>query len=77
MNLHRTSLHYRLRRIERLAGTDLKDGNERLSLHLALKLAHLTGRYRPSRTSAGRQAPAPPAPDGAGPSGTAGMMNAV
>lgn len=50
MNLHRTSLYYRLQRIEQLAGTDLKDGTERLSLHLALKLAHLTGRYQPSRT---------------------------
>jgi PucR C-terminal helix-turn-helix domain/GGDEF-like domain len=46
MNLHRASLYYRLQRIERLAGTDLKNGDERLSLHLALKLARLTGRYR-------------------------------
>ncbi|MBC6457919.1 PucR family transcriptional regulator, partial [Actinomadura sp. HBU206391] len=43
MNLHRTSLYYRLQRLEQLAGTDLKNGNERLSLHLALKLARLTG----------------------------------
>ena len=43
MNLHRTSLYYRLHRVERLADTDLKNGNERLSLHLALKLARLTG----------------------------------
>jgi PucR C-terminal helix-turn-helix domain/GGDEF-like domain len=43
MNLHRTSLYYRLQRVEELAGTDLKDGNERLSLHLALKLARLKG----------------------------------
>jgi hypothetical protein len=43
MNLHRTSLYYRLQRVERLAGTDLKNGNERLSLHLALKLARLKG----------------------------------
>ena len=73
----RTSLYYRLQRIERLAGTDLKDGNERLSLHLALKLAHLTGRYRSSRASVGQEAPAPSTPDGSGPGGTAGMMNAV
>ncbi len=46
MNLHRTSLYYRLQRVEQLAGTNLKDGNERLSLHLALKVARLTGRYR-------------------------------
>jgi hypothetical protein len=64
MNLHRTSLYYRLQRIERLASTDLKDGNERLSLHLALKLAHLAGRYRPSRTSVGQETPAYSTPDG-------------
>jgi hypothetical protein len=53
MNLHRTSLYYRLQRVEQLAGTDLKDGNERLSLHLALKLARLAGRYH----SAGARQP--------------------
>jgi PucR C-terminal helix-turn-helix domain/GGDEF-like domain len=47
MNLHRTSLYYRLQRVEELADTTLKDGNERLSLHLALKVARLTGRYHP------------------------------
>ncbi|PZG02678.1 PucR family transcriptional regulator [Micromonospora deserti] len=47
LRLHRTTLYYRLQRIEELAGTDLKDGNERLCLHLALKLARLEGRYRP------------------------------
>ncbi|SCG55187.1 DNA-binding transcriptional regulator, PucR family [Micromonospora echinaurantiaca] len=47
LRLHRTTLYYRLQRIEELAETDLKDGNERLCLHLALKLGRLTGRYRP------------------------------
>ncbi|HEX5598618.1 MAG TPA: helix-turn-helix domain-containing protein [Micromonosporaceae bacterium] len=47
LRLHRTTLYYRLQRIEELADTDLRDGNERLCLHLALKLARLTGRYRP------------------------------
>lgn len=47
LRLHRTTLYYRLQRIEELADTDLKDGNERLCLHLALKLARLSGRYRP------------------------------
>lgn len=42
LNLHRTTVYYRLHRVEDLAGTDLKNGNERLSLHLALKLARLT-----------------------------------
>ncbi|PZG24144.1 CdaR family transcriptional regulator [Micromonospora craterilacus] len=47
LRLHRTTLYYRLQRIEELAGTDLKDGAERLCLHLALKLARLTGHHRP------------------------------
>lgn len=47
LKLHRTTLYYRLQRLEQLAETDLKDGRERLSLHLAVKLARLTGRYRP------------------------------
>jgi PucR C-terminal helix-turn-helix domain/GGDEF-like domain len=48
LQLHRTSLYYRIQRLEQLAGTNLKDGNERLNLHLGLKLARLTGRYRPA-----------------------------
>ena len=43
LRLHRTTLYYRLQRVEQLAGTNLKDGNERLTLHLALKLAQLSG----------------------------------
>lgn len=45
LRLHRTSLYYRLQRVEALAATDLKDGNERLMLHLSLKLARLSGRF--------------------------------
>ncbi|MFY1698054.1 MULTISPECIES: PucR family transcriptional regulator [unclassified Solwaraspora] len=41
LRLHRTTLYYRLQRVEQLADTDLKDGNERLCLHLALKLHRL------------------------------------
>ncbi|WP_454859876.1 PucR family transcriptional regulator [Promicromonospora soli] len=44
LHLHRTSLYYRLQRVELLAGTDLKDGAERLALHLALKVARASGR---------------------------------
>lgn len=44
LNLHRTSLYYRLQKIEEHASTDLRDGNERLAMHLGLKLARLTGR---------------------------------
>ncbi|TDD46313.1 PucR family transcriptional regulator [Nonomuraea terrae] len=47
LRLHRTSLYYRLQRVEELARTDLKDGGERLALHLSLKLARLSGRYAP------------------------------
>lgn len=41
LHLHRTTLYYRLQRIEQLASTDLKDGNERLCLHVAVKLWRL------------------------------------
>jgi hypothetical protein len=47
LHLHRTSLYYRLQRVEQLAGTDLKDGMERLAMHLTLKVARLTGEYVP------------------------------
>lgn len=40
--LHRTSLYYRLRRIEELAGVDLSRGEDRLLCHVALRLARLT-----------------------------------
>lgn len=39
LNLHRTTLYYRLRRIEELCGADLRDGQQRLGLHLSLKSA--------------------------------------
>ena len=44
LSIHRTSLYHRLGRIEQICATDLGDGNERLALHLGLKLARLTGR---------------------------------
>jgi hypothetical protein len=49
LHLHRTSLYYRLQRVEQLARTDLKDGVERLALHLSLKVARMTGQYAPRR----------------------------
>jgi len=39
--IHRTTLYHRLRRIERIAGVDLHDGDDRLLLHMALKLRRL------------------------------------
>jgi sugar diacid utilization regulator len=41
LNVHRTSLYYRLSRIELLTGMNLASGTDRLSLHLGLKLARL------------------------------------
>ncbi|WP_203580245.1 PucR family transcriptional regulator [Microbacterium hibisci] len=40
---HRTSLYYRLRRIQELTGLDLSDGDDRLIAHLGLRIARLTG----------------------------------
>jgi PucR C-terminal helix-turn-helix domain/GGDEF-like domain len=41
LRVHRTTLYYRLARIEELTGADLRDGLQRLALHLAVKAAHL------------------------------------
>jgi PucR C-terminal helix-turn-helix domain len=41
--VHRGTLYYRLKRIEELAAVNLCDGNDRLSLHLGLKVARRLG----------------------------------
>ncbi|WP_051325057.1 PucR family transcriptional regulator [Candidatus Solirubrobacter pratensis] len=41
LSLHRGGLYYRLRRIEELAEIDLRNGEDRLLCHLALRLARL------------------------------------
>ncbi|SDH62284.1 PucR family transcriptional regulator [Pseudonocardia oroxyli] len=41
LHVHRTSLYYRLQRIEQLTGSDLADGMCRLHLHLGVKQARL------------------------------------
>ncbi|HEX5116883.1 MAG TPA: helix-turn-helix domain-containing protein [Pseudonocardiaceae bacterium] len=43
LHLHRGTLYYRLQKAERIGGIDLRDGNDRLSIHLGLKLARFTG----------------------------------
>jgi sugar diacid utilization regulator len=47
LHIHRTSLYYRLRRIEELAGVDLGSGDDRLALHLGMKISRLAGLYSP------------------------------
>ena len=43
LQVHRTSLYYRLGRIEEITGMSLNSGSVRLDLHLGLKLARLQG----------------------------------
>jgi hypothetical protein len=43
MFLHKSSLYGRLRRIEEVAGVDLSSGDDRLELHLALRLWRMRG----------------------------------
>jgi hypothetical protein len=47
LQIHRTSLYYRLSRIEAVTGLRLGNGGDRLALHLGLKLARLQGRLSP------------------------------
>lgn len=39
--VHRATLYHRLRRVEEIAGVDLRDGEDRLAMHLGLRLAAL------------------------------------
>jgi DNA-binding PucR family transcriptional regulator len=43
LNVHRTSLYYRLSRIEQISGISMISGGDRLSMHLGIKLARLLG----------------------------------
>jgi sugar diacid utilization regulator len=43
LNIHRAGFYYRLQRIEEIAGVDLRSGDDRLALHLGLKLARMSG----------------------------------
>jgi hypothetical protein len=44
LHVHRTTLHHRLRRVQEIAGANLRSGDERLTLQLGLKIARLQGR---------------------------------
>lgn len=41
LHVHRASVYYRLKRAQEILGVDLDDGEQRLRLHLSLKLARL------------------------------------
>ena len=45
LHLHRATLYYRLDKAQQLTGVDLRDGNDRLALHMSFKLARLVGRH--------------------------------
>jgi hypothetical protein len=45
LHLHRGTLYYRLQKAERVAGINLRDGSDRLAIHLGFKLLRFTGRY--------------------------------
>jgi sugar diacid utilization regulator len=45
LHVHRTTLYYRLNRIQETTGLDLQDGNNRLTLHLGLKAARICGYF--------------------------------
>ena len=49
LNVHRTSLYYRIGRIEDITGMRLGNGDDRLALHLGLKVARLLGRLPAQR----------------------------
>jgi DNA-binding PucR family transcriptional regulator len=46
LRVHRATLYHRLRRIEKITGCDLGHGDDRLTLHLGLKLLGLAAAYR-------------------------------
>jgi hypothetical protein len=46
LRVHRTTLYHRLSRIEQISGLSLRDGRDRLLLHLTLRLHHMYGAPR-------------------------------
>jgi len=51
LNLHRTSLYYRLDKVTKITGHDLSDGLDRLALHLGLKLWQVGSPHTAGRTA--------------------------
>jgi PucR C-terminal helix-turn-helix domain len=47
--VHRTTLYHRLNRVEQVSGLSLRDGRDRLLLHLALRLSDRYGAPGPRR----------------------------
>jgi hypothetical protein len=48
LRVHRTTLYYRLSRIEQISGLSLRDGRDRLLAHLVLRLHHRYGMPAPA-----------------------------
>ena len=44
--IHRATLYYRLGRVEKVTGLNMRNGSDRLTVHLGLKMARLGGLYR-------------------------------
>jgi len=55
LHLHRTSLYYRLQQIRDITGLDLDDGEDRLQLHLGLRIADLVSPSSADRRSRGER----------------------
>jgi hypothetical protein len=45
LHLHRGTLYYRLQKAQQMAGINLRDGDDRLAIHIGFKLARLSGLY--------------------------------
>ncbi|WP_116204688.1 PucR family transcriptional regulator [Amycolatopsis circi] len=56
LNIHRATLYHRLKRIEQLTGCELNRGDDRLTLHLGLKMRRLAEGYR-AETARGGELP--------------------
>ncbi|MFI0469835.1 PucR family transcriptional regulator [Saccharopolyspora sp. 5N102] len=52
LSIHRATLYHRLKRIEQLTGCALSRGEDRLTLHLGLKMRALAAGYRTESTAA-------------------------